>query len=86
MDKEGGSVERPRENCWIVDAQPEFAIWVVPKDHRHKKAGRNLARVLIWVRLSDFQLASSLFQRQDAHGGVVSRAALDVSHFLVLAV
>lgn len=79
------------ENCWIVALQPEFAIWVVPKDHRHKKARRNLPKVLIWVRLSYFQIASSLassskFQRQAAHGRVASRAALGLSNFLVLAV
>lgn len=54
--------------CWC---QPEFAIWVVPKDHRHKKTRRNLPKVLIWIRLSYFQIASSLarnskFKRQDA--------------------
>ena len=57
---------------------------MVPKDHRHKKGRRNLPKVLIWVRLSYFQIASSLvtnskFQRQAAHGMVASRTALGLS-------
>ena len=89
--EKGGREDWHSDNCWIVDVQPELAIWVVPKDHRHKKGRRNLPKVLIWVRLSYFQIASSLatnskFQRQAAHGMVASRTALGLSNFLVLAV
>lgn len=37
MEKEGKKSGMALRTCWIVDGQPEFVIWVVPKDHRHKK-------------------------------------------------
>lgn len=30
----------------------KFTVWVVPKDHKHKKGRRNSAKFPIWVSMS----------------------------------